>query len=48
MFNFLAIFGYLVWDFLEAKSPQRTSLKFIIFYKGIIATIMLAIALISA
>ena len=32
---------------MEAKSPQRTSLKLIILYKGIIATVMLIISLIS-
>ncbi len=31
---------------MEAKSSQRTSLKFIILYKGMIATLMLVISLI--
>ncbi|MGD1712934.1 DUF2127 domain-containing protein [Dapis sp. BLCC M172] len=33
---------------METQSPERTSLKFIILYKGIIATVMLIISLISA
>ncbi|MEM1170335.1 MAG: DUF2127 domain-containing protein [Cyanobacteria bacterium P01_H01_bin.35] len=32
---------------METQSPERTSLKFIILYKGIIATFMLLISLIS-
>lgn len=41
------IFSYVLLHFLEAKSSERTSLKFIILYKGIIVTVMLAISLIS-